>query len=79
VPARLGSLSHRDDFGVGGGVLVSLAAVSAPAEHASRLVDDDAADRHVARGAGNVGFGERELHEGFGIKNWQGFGSVDNL
>src|SRR5699024_5301414 len=59
VPAARGGgrTAQREDLGVGGGVLVGLAAVPGGGEHGAVGGDDDRADRDVGRFAGGGGPG----------------------
>ena len=62
VAGGLGRGAQREHLGVRGGVARELALVASRGDDSARAIDDDRADRHVARGGRLHRLGEREAH-----------------
>lgn len=62
VAEKAGGLAKRDDFGVGGGIIVANRAIARTDEDFT-VVDEHGANGNLASGGGRTGFRKRFLHE----------------
>lgn len=69
MPQGDAGLSHREDLGMGGGIAVGFPPIKSPPDDLRcGIVNDDAADRHLAHCLGLPGKLNRGQHIGTGIR-----------